>query len=92
MRRTQLYLDDDLWTVLRLQARIEKTTISDLVRRAVRERYSVDREKRKSAMEAVIGIKTGLAKDPKLAKNFFASFVSLRETFSSSTPRTLSFF
>jgi Arc/MetJ family transcription regulator len=56
MRRTQLYLDDDLWTVLRLQARIEKTTISELVRRAVRERYSVDREKRKRAMEAVIGI------------------------------------
>jgi hypothetical protein len=51
-----LYLDDDLWTVLRLQARIEKTTISELVRRAVRERYSVDREKRKRAMEAVIGI------------------------------------
>lgn len=56
MRRTQLYLDDDLWTVLRFQARIEKTTISELVRRAVRERYSVDREKRKKAMEAVIGI------------------------------------
>jgi Arc/MetJ family transcription regulator len=56
MRRTQLYLDDDLWTVLRLQARIEKTTVSELVRRAVRERYSVDREKRKQAMEAVIGI------------------------------------
>jgi Arc/MetJ family transcription regulator len=56
VRRTQLYLDDDLWTVLRLQARIEKTTISELVRRAVRERYSVDREKRKRAMEAVIGI------------------------------------
>jgi Arc/MetJ family transcription regulator len=56
MRRTQLYLDDDLWTVLRLQARIEKTTISELVRRAVREHYSVDREKRKRAMEAVIGI------------------------------------
>ena len=56
MKRIQLSLDDDLWALLRLQARMEKATVSELVRRAVRERYSVDREKRKKAMEAVIGI------------------------------------
>jgi hypothetical protein len=56
VKRTQLYLDDDLWAVLRLEARRLGTTVSELVRQAVRERYSVDREKRKKAMEAVIGI------------------------------------
>ncbi len=32
MRRTQLYLDDDLWNALRARARNEGTTVSDLVR------------------------------------------------------------
>lgn len=39
MRRTQLYLDEELWKALHARARREKTTISDLVRRAARERY-----------------------------------------------------
>jgi predicted DNA-binding ribbon-helix-helix protein len=56
MRRTQLYIEDDLWKSLHLQARREKTTISDLVRRAVRERYSLSREKRREAMRAFVGI------------------------------------
>ncbi|MGA7524717.1 MAG: ribbon-helix-helix protein, CopG family [Acidobacteriaceae bacterium] len=54
MRRTQLYLEDDLWKALHREARRERTTISDLVRRAVRERYS--REKRRVAMRAVAGL------------------------------------
>jgi hypothetical protein len=54
MRRTQLYMDDELWKALHLEARMEKTTSSDLVRRAVRDRYS--REKRRVAMTAFAGI------------------------------------
>ena len=38
VRRTQLYLDEDLWKILRTRSRQDKTTVSDLVRRAVRER------------------------------------------------------
>ena len=56
MRRTQLYLDDDLWSVLHLRARKEKTTVSELVRQAARERYLSGSEERGRAMKAVVGI------------------------------------
>jgi len=56
VRRTQLYLDDDLWAALHSRARREDTTISDLVRQAVRERYLGSRTARKTAMQAVVGI------------------------------------
>lgn len=54
MRRTQLYLDDDLWTLLHALARRSNTTISDLVRSAVRKQYAT--AGRKEAFEKVIGI------------------------------------
>ena len=57
MRRTQLYLDEDLWTALRIRSRQEGTTVSDLVRRAVRERYLGNSEERKRAMQAFVGIR-----------------------------------
>jgi hypothetical protein len=56
VRRTQLYLDDDLWEALHSRARREDTTISDLVRQAVRERYLGSLTARKTAMGAVVGI------------------------------------
>jgi Ribbon-helix-helix protein, copG family len=56
MKRTQLYLDDDLWEALHLRARTEQTTISDLVRQAARERYLGDLEERRKAMLAIVGI------------------------------------
>lgn len=56
MRRTQLYLEDDLWKALHQQARREKSTVSDLVRRAVRERYMTNREHRREAMKSWVGI------------------------------------
>ena len=56
MRRTQLYLDDDLWQALHAQARREKTTISELVRRAVRDRYVGDLERRREAMQAIVAL------------------------------------
>jgi metal-responsive CopG/Arc/MetJ family transcriptional regulator len=59
MRRTQLYLDDQLWNELHARAREEKTTISELVRRAVRERYFSKLEERKRAMLAIVGIRKG---------------------------------
>ena len=57
MRRTQLYLDDQLWGALHARARREKTTVSELVRQAVRERYLGDREQRRAAMRRFIGIR-----------------------------------
>jgi hypothetical protein len=63
VRRTQLYLDDQLWGALHARARSEKTTISELVRQAVRERYVGDLNRRKSAMQAFVGIRKAPAKD-----------------------------
>lgn len=57
MRRTQLYLDDQLWGALHARARSEKTTISELVRIAVRERYLGNREQRGAAMQGFVGIR-----------------------------------
>jgi hypothetical protein len=57
VRRTQLYLDDDLWEVLHARARGEGTTISELVRQAARERYLGKLEERKRAMQAIVGIR-----------------------------------
>ncbi|MGB9030289.1 MAG: CopG family transcriptional regulator [Acidobacteriaceae bacterium] len=56
MKRTQLYLDDDLWSALHTHARREKTSISELVRRAARERYLGNREERMRAMKAIVGM------------------------------------
>jgi hypothetical protein len=56
MRRTQLYLDEDLWNALRTHALREKTTVSDLVRKAARERYMYTPEQRRADMMAAVGI------------------------------------
>jgi len=57
MGRTQLYLDDELWDVLHSRARSAATTVSELVRTAVRERYLGDFQKRQIAMQAIIGMR-----------------------------------
>ncbi len=57
MRRTQLYLDDDLWNALHARAKRQGTTISDLVRQAARERYLGNLDERREAMLAFVGIR-----------------------------------
>lgn len=57
MRRTQLYLDDDLWSVLHARARMQRTTISELARQAIRERYLGKLDQRKKAMQAFVGLR-----------------------------------
>jgi plasmid stability protein len=56
MKRTQLYLDDDLWNALHVRARSQGTSVSELVRQAARERYLGDLDERRNAMLAVVGI------------------------------------
>jgi hypothetical protein len=56
MKRTQLYLDEDLWSTLHAHALREKTTISELVRKAARERYMNDPEQRRADMMAAVGV------------------------------------
>jgi len=55
MRRTQLYLDEHLWNVLHARARSRKTTVSELVRDAARERYLGKSEEQKRAMQEFVG-------------------------------------
>jgi len=56
VRRTQLYLDEDLWKALQIRARAARTTISELVRQAARERYLSESSARKQAMTDFIAI------------------------------------
>jgi hypothetical protein len=56
MKRTQLYLQDDIWKVLHIRSRQQRTSISDLVRQAVREKYGNSPVDRKSAMQALVGM------------------------------------
>ena len=58
IRRTQLYLDEQLWGALHARARSERTTVSELVRQAVRERYFGDLDRRRAAMQSFVGIRT----------------------------------
>jgi hypothetical protein len=59
MHRTQLYLDEELWSALHAKARRERTTVSDLVRRAAREKYLSGLEERGKAMRALVGLRSG---------------------------------
>ena len=56
MRRTQLYLDENLWTALHARAQSRKTTVSELVREAVRERYFGKQDEQRKAMQEFVGI------------------------------------
>lgn len=56
MRRTQLYLEDDLWKTLHILARQSRSTVSELVRRAVREKYLGDAARRKEALLSAVGL------------------------------------
>jgi len=56
VRRTQLYLEDDLWKALHVQAQQSGATVSALVRDAVRDRYLAMSHRRKEAMNAFMGV------------------------------------
>jgi Ribbon-helix-helix protein, copG family len=56
MRRTQLYLNEDIWKALHIRSRQRKTTVSELVREAVREKYGRTAGDRRRAMQALVGM------------------------------------
>jgi hypothetical protein len=56
MKRTQLYLHEDIWKVLHIRSRQQRTTVSELVRQAVREKYGSSPTGRRQAMQAVVGL------------------------------------
>jgi len=56
MRRTQLYLPQNLWKLLHLRSRQRRTSISQLVREAIGEKYLHSAADRKRAMQALVGL------------------------------------
>jgi len=51
-----LYVDDDVWQALQIRARQSGSTMSELVRKAIRETYMNPAADRKAAMLAVVGL------------------------------------
>jgi plasmid stability protein len=58
MKRTQLYLDDDMWKALHIRASQSGQTVSEIVRRALRAKYA-GAGSRRDAMQAFVGIRKG---------------------------------
>ncbi|MGA9668076.1 MAG: CopG family transcriptional regulator [Terracidiphilus sp.] len=56
MKRTQLYLDEDLWAALHAKAILDDTSISELIRKAARERYMGNLDERRAAMMGIVGL------------------------------------
>jgi len=56
MKRTQLYLDKDMWKILHVHARQLGRSISELVREAIREKYGSSSTRQRQAMLALVGL------------------------------------
>jgi hypothetical protein len=56
MKRTQLYLNEDIWKALHIRSRQQGTSISELVRQAVRDKYGSSPARRRQAMQALVGM------------------------------------
>jgi predicted DNA-binding protein len=55
MKRTQLYLDDDMANILSALSRQQGTTISSLVRECIREKFGPRQQVDKAALAREIG-------------------------------------
>jgi hypothetical protein len=56
VKRTQLYLEDDLWKTLHVIARQSRSTVSELVRKALRDKYLDNAAGRKEALLSAVGL------------------------------------
>lgn len=56
MKRTQLYLEENVWKLLEIRARQAGTTISELVRQAIREKYWNQPTNRAQILQSAVGI------------------------------------
>ena len=45
MKRTQIYIDEDLFEILKMQSKLKNKRISNLIRETLREKYFKKREK-----------------------------------------------
>jgi len=56
MKRTQLYIEEDVWKRLQILSRQSGTSISDLVRKAVRNQYMSGPENSRNVLMSVVGL------------------------------------
>lgn len=56
MKRTQLYLEEEVWKLLAILAQQSKSSISDLVRQALREKYLNHAVHRARVFQSVVGL------------------------------------
>lgn len=56
MKRTQLYLNENVWKALHIRSKRQRTSISELVRQAISEKYGNSPVDRAEAMRALVGI------------------------------------
>jgi len=56
MKRTQLYLDEEIWNALHIRAQQSGTSVSELVRQAVRDKFMNSPESRRQAMQGWVGV------------------------------------
>jgi hypothetical protein len=57
MKRTQLYLQENIWKTLHVRSRQQGTSISELMRQAVCEKYGNSPASRREAMQALVGLR-----------------------------------
>lgn len=56
MRRTQIYLDEEIYAYLKRESKLRKKTISELIREAIKEKIQNRKNKMLSALKEVAGI------------------------------------
>ncbi len=56
MKRTQLYLHEDIWKALHIRSRQQRTSISELVRQAIGDKYGSSTASRRQAMQSLVGL------------------------------------
>jgi metal-responsive CopG/Arc/MetJ family transcriptional regulator len=56
MRRTQIYLEEEIYSYLKRESKLRGKTISELVREAIREKLNRRKEKLLRSLESAAGI------------------------------------
>ena len=63
MRRTQIYLDEDIFHLLEKESKIKNISISEIIRRSIREKIQIRKKELLKKMDAVYGIWNDRTKD-----------------------------
>ena len=56
MKRTQIYIDEEILDYLKMESKIKGVTISEIIRESIKDRKTQNTEKLLNALDAVAGI------------------------------------